>query len=100
VLLTGSSASEDRRHAMAALVYAEVGARDREAEQWLAAVNSSPKDTAYRLKAAESLRALGRHEEALRHVVLGNTLDSSNTSLKHLGKRIRHEIVHSDPSGR
>jgi len=92
-LLVDSRVSVERRHAVAAFIFEMVNDKVAAKDQWLAAVESAPKNSNYRYKAAETLRANGRLEEALRHVVLGNTLTPEDKRFSQLASRIRVEIA-------
>ncbi len=91
-LLVDSRVAIDRRHAVAASIFELVNDKVAAKDQWLAAVVSAPKNSNYRYKAAETLRANGSLEEALRHVVLGITLTPEDKRFSQLASRIRVEI--------
>ena len=92
-LLVDSRVTVERRHAVAASIFEMVNDKVAAKDQWLAAVKSAPKNSNYRYKAAETLRANGSLEEALRHVVLGNTLTPEDKRFSQLATRIRVEIA-------
>ncbi len=98
VLSDNPTLSEARKNATAATAYDLVGSSDMAAKHWLAAIDADPRNSTYRLKAAEQLRAKGEFSEALRHVVLGNTLSPNDIRFERLARQIRTTIAKQAPS--
>lgn len=77
------------KHATIARIQSLVGAHDVAVGHWETALRLDTRDPGYRLEYSRSLHELGRHQEALRQAVLGQTLYPVDRRFKHLAARIR-----------
>jgi O-antigen ligase len=87
-----TSAEAGLKHATIARIRALLGDHDLAVLSWQAALRADSLDPGYRLEYSQSLRRVGRIDEALKQAVLGKTLNPMDDRFERLASSIRQEL--------
>jgi O-antigen ligase len=93
IVLNDPAILDSRRHSVAAQLYELKGDGPSSIKHWLLAVQAEPRNTVFRLNVATALIGQQQFDEAIRHAVLGQALDPSDSRFNSVLGQIRQEIA-------
>ncbi len=91
-LRSNEAIESGNKHSTIARVEHMVGDFDSAVKHWELALRAQSREPSYRLEYSQSLRRLGKNDEALRQAVLGQTLNPVDKRFQRLAAQIRHDI--------